>query len=205
MRLPFTLIMLTSLTFVGLMTNTHLQQISRWWVDRLGFAPRDLWFLHLERLFTSALVTQGAGVFWQALGMIALCVGLAEWLAGTRRTLATFWGVHLLTLITESALIKWVLQPLQWVAANPLPRDVGPSAGYFACLGLASVSLKNPWRWISGAVIWTVLIVAVFVAPRPGQDASLKLSADLAHVIAFPLGWVSAFWKPALLKQRCDK
>jgi hypothetical protein len=153
-RFPFTLIALLSLIVVALLTNTHLEQISQQWLNRLGFTPRDLWFMRLERLLTSVMVTHGAGVFWQALGMTALCVGLAEWLAGTRRALATFWGVHLGTLLTESALIRWLLQPLKAIAPSPLPRDVGPSAGYFACLGLASARLPRPWKWISVGVIW---------------------------------------------------
>ena len=35
------------------------------------------------------------------------------------------------------------------------------------------------------------LVYALFQAPRTGQSAPVKLAADLAHLIAFPLGWAT--------------
>jgi hypothetical protein len=87
--------MLACLAVGALLTNTHFDQLQVYWLDGLGFAPQDLWLLRLERLFTSALITYGGWVFWQAIGMTVFAVGLAEWLTGTPRTLLTFWGVHL--------------------------------------------------------------------------------------------------------------
>ena len=65
----------------AIVTNTHTTELSSHWLNRLGFAPRDIWFGRWERLFTSALVTSGGWVFWQAAGMVAVAVGAAEWLA----------------------------------------------------------------------------------------------------------------------------
>jgi hypothetical protein len=70
-------------------------------------------------------------------------------------------------------------------------RDVGPSAGFFGCLGLVSERLPGKWRWISGGLIWSALIATAFLAPQPGESAVVKLWADLAHIIAFTLGWLS--------------
>lgn len=56
-RLPFTLILLTCLIMGALVTNTHFQELSQHWLNRVGFAPNDLWYLRLERIITSALVT----------------------------------------------------------------------------------------------------------------------------------------------------
>jgi hypothetical protein len=38
------------------------------------------------------------------------------------------------------------------------------------------------------SLVWTL-----FQPPRAGQDATVKLFADLAHLIAFPLGWFSSY------------
>jgi cobalamin biosynthesis protein CobD/CbiB len=76
--------------------------------------------------------------------------------------------------------------------ATEMARDVGPSAGYFACLGLVSARLKRPWNWISGSILLLAFAIAIFMPPTTGESAKLKFSADLAHLLAFPLGWFSA-------------
>jgi len=74
--------MLTGLDVGALVTNTYLEQITVPWLNRIGFAPNDLWYWRLERMFTSALVTSGGRVFWEALFFVAFAVGLAEWMTG---------------------------------------------------------------------------------------------------------------------------
>jgi hypothetical protein len=193
-RLPFTLIMLLVLSLVAFWTNTYLGNIPHLWLNRLGFAPRDLLDLNLERLFTSALVTGGGSVFWKAFAMILIFVGAAEWLTGTKHTGFTFWGVHLLALMLLTVIITLSHHQLRQfgLEAAIAARDVGPSAGYFACLGLLSGWLKPPANWISGVVLLTAFIIALLIPAASGQDAQVKFSADLAHLLAFPLGWLSA-------------
>lgn len=194
-KLPFTLIMLGGLIVAAFLTNTYFEQISQHWLNRIGFAPNDLWFWRLERLFTSALVTSGGKIFWQALFFVAFAVGAAEWLAGPKRTAATFWGVHLLTLVLLSLIISLTLDQLRnfGLEASEVARDVGPSAGYFACLGLVSARLKRPWNWASGGILLTVFLAALLLPADAGESAQVKFSADLAHLMAFPLGWLSSF------------
>jgi hypothetical protein len=198
----FTLLMLTLLGLVAVLTNTHTVTLSAEWLDRLGFAPVDLLALNLGRLFTSALVTAGGRVFWEAVGMVAFAVGLSEWLTGTRRAALTFWGVHLTTLILESL---FVALPMSWAGLTlgslvALTRDVGPSAGYFGALGLVSAHLKHPWDLISGGVIFMGLEIALLTIGG-GNNLGPALSADLAHLIAFPLGWYSSkFWDAGKLQ-----
>jgi hypothetical protein len=194
-RVPFTLLMLAGLAFAALVTNTYFQEITRHWLNRTGFASNDLWYWRLERMFTSALVTLGGKVFWVAILMVAVIVGLAEWITGWRRTAATFWGVHLLTLVLLSLIISLLLHQLRafGVEASVVARDVGPSAGYFACLGLVSARLKRPWHWVvSGGILVILFAIALFMPAIAGESAQLKFSADLAHLLAFPLGWLSA-------------
>jgi len=112
-RVPFTLLMLAGLAFAALVTNTYFREITRHWLNRTGFASNDLWYWRLERMFTSALVTLGGKIFWVAILMVAVIVGLAEWMTGWRRTAATFWGVHLLTLVLLSLIISLLLHQLR--------------------------------------------------------------------------------------------
>jgi hypothetical protein len=193
--LPFTLVMMAGLILFAVLTNTYFEQITRHWINRVGFAPRDFWYMRFERMFTSALVTSGGNVFWQALLLVGLLVGLAEWRTGTTRATITFWGVHLLTLVLLSLIVSLTLHQLRdfGLAASEFERDVGPSAGYFACLGLVSAQLKRPWNWVSGILLFAMFILALFLPPGAGEKAAMKFSADFAHLLAFPLGWLSSF------------
>lgn len=191
-RLPFTIVMLALLWLTALHTNTHLPQLTQAWMNRLGFAPIDLLALDLGQLFTSAVTTGGGIVFWQAMIFTAVFVGWAEWQHGTRLTAIAFWGVHLLTLVILSLIIAL---PLHWTGFQPgtmiaFSRDVGPSAGYFGALGLDCAGLKSPFRWIAGGIVLSGLAIALLtVSGHSGRR--IELSADLAHLIAFPLGFVS--------------
>jgi len=193
-RIPFTLAMLASLAISALITNTYFEQITHHWLQRTGFSPNDLWYWRLERMITSALVTVGGKVFCEALFFVAFAVGLAEWMTGWKRAAATFWGVHLLALVLLSLIVSLLLHQLRafGLEADEAARDVGPSAGYFACLGLVSSRLKRPWNLVSGALLFAMFVVAIFLPATAGESAPLKFSADLAHMLAFPLGWLSA-------------
>ena len=193
-RIPFTLIMLTGLFLGALVTNTYFQSITHRWLNRTGFSARDLWYLRLERLFTSALVTDGGRVFWEAVLLVAIFVGLVEWTNGWKRAAATFWGVHLLSLLLLSLIISLSLHQLHalGIEASEVARDVGPSAGYFACLGLVSARLKRPWNWASGGILFAFFVVALFLPASAGVNPRQAVSANLAHLLAFPLGWLSS-------------
>lgn len=190
-RFSFTLFTLGLLILGAVITDTYRGELSPVWLDRVGFAPTDLTVLNLVRLFTSAVVTNGGAVFWQALGMTAFAVGLAEWRTSSWRAALTFWGVHLLTLLLMSLVIAL---PLHWSGVSigslvALSRDVGPSAGYFGALGLVSATLRKPWRWVAGGAVVIGLFISLLTIS--GQDVGMELSADLAHLLAFPLGWFS--------------
>jgi hypothetical protein len=185
--------MLAGLVIGALVTNTYFQSITHHWFNRTGFAPNDLWYWRLGRLFTSALVTAGGKVFWEALLLVASLVGLAEWMTRWKRTAATFWGVHLTALVLLSLIVSLSLYQLSSIGseAADVTRDVGPSAGYFACLGLISASQRYLWRWVSGGVLFAFFVIAMFMPATQGESVQIKFSADLAHMLAFPLGWLS--------------
>lgn len=197
-RLPVTSSLLAALAAVALFTNSFSQRLSPAWLLRLGYSVQDLWEWRWGRLLTTALTTHGGSVFWQAMGMVALAVGAAEWLAGSRRAFFTFWGSHVATLLLTSLLVMPALHWLVYDGESMLlvAHDVGPSAGYFGCLGLAVVwlPLAARWRGVTAVLIWTGLVITLLQPPAPGALHTLKLIADLAHLVAFPLGLLAGWW-----------
>ncbi len=193
-RIPFTLFMLVILLVVAGWTNSYFQELTRQWMSRLGFAPRDLWLLRWWRLILSALVTSGGITFWLAMVMVAFTSGAAEWLSGTWRAFLAFWGVHVLTLVLEAMIFTLPLHQLGFNQARGVffSRDVGPSAGYMGSLGYIAVFLPRPWRWVGFGIILAYLVAAFFLPARPGVSPAIELSDNMAHLLAFPLGWLAA-------------
>lgn len=193
-RYPVTLLLVVAMTVAAVATGTVAGGLPQRLVNRLGFAPSDFWAVDLWRMFTSALVTHGRMVFAGAVVMVIIGVGAVERRAGSVWALGTFWGVHVWTLL----LMSLTLRPDDSVARPSIAermatlRDVGPSAGYYGCLGLALATVPN--RRIRWAVAGLVLgwLAGDFAGWIP-VDAGLArdLSADLAHLIAFSTGWIA--------------
>lgn len=181
----------------GLWSGSLWNPLPKAWVRGWGYCPQDLLNLDIVRFFACALVTAGGGVFFRALAMTCLSVGLTEHLTGSRRAFFVFWGTHLATLLVESLLIAL---PLNWAgiqAGEPLVlvRDVGPSAGYFGSLGYALAKTDKRWGIAIGIVVYSGILLSLILQLLVPQPAP-ALSATLAHVIAFPLGWITSRFLP---------
>lgn len=190
-RLPFTLITLALLVVLGAVTNTCFQPISVSLLARIGFSPVDVRTWRWDRLFTSALVTSGAHGFWLALVGVGICAGAAEWLAGSWRAALGFWGVHIVTLLASTGVALLLLHlGVPGGAELTVEADVGPSAGTFGCLGLAVARLPRPWNTRIGSATVGVLFI-VLLLPLAGLQVNIaSISSNIAHLIAFPLGWL---------------
>lgn len=193
-ELRFTIVTLVALIIAAMLTDTQLAPITAATIRRLGFAPRDLWELALWRAFTSALVTNGGPTFALALLSVAVFVGTAELRTSSATAALVFWGGHLATLLIESLLVALPLH-LSGIALGTAlaeARDVGPSAGYFACLGLAiGTFAPRARRWLAIAVSGALIFMVVSTSGSLSWMA-LELSASVAHLIAFPLGYAGA-------------
>jgi hypothetical protein len=197
LRVPFTIVSVIGLSARAIRTNTATADASNRVLQHVGFAPQDLVLFGWRRLISSAMFTHGRLEFWVAITMIVLACGAAELIVGTRRAAATFWGVHLVTLLAESLLIALPLSLAGVRAGKDLSdvRDVGPSAGYVAALGLVCAMLPGRWPRISAIAVLTILLVLTFT-PAGGDDQTARLSAGIAHLIAFPLGYATAsLWR----------
>ncbi len=179
-HIPFTLTTVVLLIVAAVATNSTIGRLTQPLLQRFGFAPRDLWGWRWERIFTSALITHGRWTFWGAVAAIIGIVGSAELRTSPQRTALTFWGVHLTTLLALALPIF----------AKPMARDVGPSAGYYGCLGLLVATLPRRWQLPLFVLISAWLISALFLPSTQDLSAAVKFSADAVHLMAFPLGFI---------------
>jgi hypothetical protein len=51
----------------------------------------------------------------------------------------------------------------------------------------------NPNKEMQRDVLLTIFITILFLPPGAGETAEIKFSAGLAHLLAFPLGWMSGW------------
>lgn len=159
------------------------------WQDRLGFAPSDLFTFHWHGILTSALVTSGGLTFWLAFALMIVLLLVSEKISGTYRTGLAFWLSHLVATI-GGALLVWVtVQVSSSSLLNEIytARDVGPSAGYFGCMGLIVAHFPRPWKYLVGFAIIAALVGGMIVSALNG--ATIDVASGLAHLIAFPIGW----------------
>lgn len=190
-RLPFTVSMLVALVMLGIYGQTHVGPLDVDVHQSAGYSTELLFAGHLHRLLTSLFFTAGGSRFYASLIMFAGAVGWVEWFHGTRRAACIFFGVHLLTLLIVSIAITYPLAALETVQGHLLysARDVGPSAGYYGCLGFAIAGWADHRRpYVASCVVFLMLMRLAWSGLHLPATAH-TLDADLAHAVAFPLGF----------------
>ena len=196
-RLRFTLALAATLCAVALASGTVLHRLPDRLLAVVGFAPSDLagGGGALLTIASSALFTGGGTYFFRVLLLIALpMVGACEWRQGWRPSVTVFVVGHVAVLL----LFSGVVAAAGRVGFDPLARlwdvkDVGPSAGGYACLGAAVASLRRPRTRaavFAAAVAWLAVLLTYRYESSPAGDA--MLSADVAHLLALPVGYALA-------------
>ena len=105
----------------------------------------------------------------------------------------TFFGIHLTILLILAVGVALPLAQLELHRGQLLldARDVGPSAGYYGCLVLAVAGLCSRKRGVIFFAITFVLALRLTWSTIHIPEAGRLMSADLAHLVAFPVGWLS--------------
>ena len=193
LRIPFTLASAGVLLAFALWSDSHASQLTERWRLGFGFAPLQLVHLEWHSMLTSLVFTAGERRFFGSLAMLLLAVGLAEWRLGTRRTVRLFFASHLVVLLAMSLVIVLPAHyaGLAWGSALARRPDVGPSAAYYGCLGAALMTLTRYRRWLVGGILALLLGRLWLSAGELALHPSV-VSADLAHLIAFPFGVLAA-------------
>jgi len=191
-QIPFAVSLLSILYGLTHLTNTFSKRLSGKWLKRFGMAPRDIWYWRVEKIIACALVTHGRKAFWRAVVMVAVVVGVTEWYWGSLTAVAVFWTAHIVTLLIISVLVLLPLHRMKFSFSRSLliARDVGPSAGYFGCLGFLTASLPSPWRWMVLVIGAVVLGAVCFMPASEVGESDIKLQSDSAHLAAFVIGAV---------------
>ncbi len=192
--LPFTLVLLMVIGCGGVYFGSHVGATDSHVHQVAGYSIQLVIEGELQRAVTSLFITDGGWRFYSSMVMLAVCVGFVEATRGTLRALLTFFSVHFATLLALACIILCFHALVPTLPSHLLlhTRDVGPSAGYYGCLGLAITSAKPAWR----APIISIILIALSLraahsfAFLPEQVQTFE--ADLAHLIAFPLGIASS-------------
>jgi hypothetical protein len=191
-RLSVTLLLVLALLVSAAFTEGPLREFRPLVVRNLGFAARDLFLWDWQRLLSSALVTHGSWVLVRALVFVSVLVGTLEWRHGSRVAAAAFWGGHLMVLVVLALGISvWHRSVDETVLYAT--RDVGPSAGYLTCLGVwLGMHLSPRWHYGMAAALMAGLVLLALLPPLFEIAPELDLVADLAHLLAFGIGWSGA-------------
>ncbi len=189
-RYPFTLSMALLLVVAGIYGRTLVGPLDSLIQHHSGHSAHLLWRGDFHRLLTSLFFTAGGWRFYSSLAMLIVAVGCCERQVGTVTVAMGFFGIHLATLLLMSTGIALITSIVETHRGAVLwyVKDVGPSAGYYGCLGLALASLVSNVRFVLVLVVFLILAVRLswtsYYLPEEGQ----MMSADLSHMIAFPLG-----------------
>jgi membrane associated rhomboid family serine protease len=189
-RYPFTTAATLLLLGFAVSSQSIWQPLDVSWREWLGFAPTNLLDFQWQRLLTSLFLTAGSWKFLASLVMLTVCVGLAECCYGTLATMKLFLTTHLLVLITISVIVVLLATCISSPAFLALAkgRDIGPSAGYYGCLGALLLSLPSTTKRVVFLFVWSILLVRLAVSMTNLPEDAAVVSADIAHLLALPLG-----------------
>ena len=196
MRYPLTLLLASLLVAVGLTSQSINHNLDVEWCRDWGSSPALLVGGHWHRLLTAILFTAGGDKFLASFVMLLLCVGAAERQFGTIRAAVVFLGTHIATLLLMLLIISETQRAgFTWGHSLYHACDVGPSAGYYGCLGWVVASCKPRLRYLLFAGIMAYLTARIYWSAQ-GMPATVQTcSADLAHLLAFPIGFLTASWR----------
>jgi hypothetical protein len=112
---------------------------------------------------------------------------LAELMWGSLQAALLFWGGHIWTVLAVTIGVVVPLYHMGFQSGLLLftALDVGPSAGFFSCLGGVMAGLHRQFRWVAGILVSAVLIAVAIVRWKEIVSAPQQVIADMSHVAAF--------------------
>lgn len=190
-RFPwFTAFLLLTTTLFALGTDSASTQLDPSWRRWLGFSPLNLVDLAWQQTLTSLVVTAGEWNFLQSALMMTIAVGCCEFVYGTWTAIRLFFASHLIVVVGMSLLIILPAHfaGADWGTALATQHDVGPSAGYYGCLGVVLGSLNARWRNPTVVALLIILVGRLAISFSHLPNHASVVSADLSHLAALPLG-----------------
>lgn len=191
---PFTLCLLFALLAASWFAHNHKGQLDETVASEIAHAPRHVVAGKMLRLITSIPFTTDYWHLVSAVGMTFLCVGSYEFRFGWLRAAICFLVTHCLTLLALAAILyaSHTLSNSHTTKQLVQAADVGPSAGYYGCLGATLWSnSRTSLKLLLGLVLFT-LVVRAGVACTTNEFQASAFQTDLAHLLAFPIGIATA-------------
>ncbi len=191
-RYPFTISLLTAVTIAASFALYLPGSLPSDWSANYGFAPRHFASGDLLRLITSVFLTHDGLHFGFAVSMILWVVAWSERTIGSLNSFCIFALSHLTSMLAFAigvGALQWTYLS-QTVSALYDFHDVGPSAGYYGCLGALLVTSKLTYRPAIIAGILALLSLRIILSVRFMPDSHAVLSADIVHLIATLTGMV---------------
>jgi membrane associated rhomboid family serine protease len=167
-----------------------------------GYSPQHTAEGDWLKLFTSLLLTSDPSHLGAAFVMTLLCIGWLEYQSGWRAAVIVFLFAHLLTLLSTSAIILAMHRsaPSCFTEALRHAADIGPSAGYYACLAIAMINSKLAYRRLLLCVTTAFLVARLYLSVVDSTPPPSAVQSDLAHLVSFMLG-VGLLSRRLIMKQ----
>jgi len=193
--LPVTLGLMVLILATGFIQGTWYEQLTGENRALFDYSPQHIMDGAWHRIISSFPLTGDPSHLGTAVLMTLLCVGWLELLQGSATTLAVFSGVHVSTAIIKGLMLSrglaWSSIPsTSWRIASHV---VGPSAGFYGCLGVCIFLLPKTMRVWFIFVIMVVLALRLIIGIGSARRTDTLIRSDLAHLIAFSLGIAIAY------------
>lgn len=189
-RYPFTISLLAAVCIAAGLAQGLPGSLPADWSSNYGFAPRHIVSGDLLRLITSVFLTHDGLHFGFAIAMILLIVVWSERTLGSLNTFCLFSLSHLTSMFAFAIGVG----ALQWTYLSQTVstlydfHDVGPSAGYYGCLGALLVTSKLTYRQSITVGVLAVLMLRIAISARSMPESHDVLSADIVHLFAMLAG-----------------
>ena len=177
MRLRFTLVFLVVMIIANLFGGSLKDDLPGHVLAAWGIGHRSLLSGELFRLITGTFLSHDPGMFVRQLVFAALVIGHTEWMRGTRRATALFFGLDVTGTLILLALVGWGAGVADLTSMN----DVGMSIGGFGLIGVTVAGRRHKWLLLSA----TALAIGAKYAVVPDP------LADGGHVVALLLGFAA--------------
>lgn len=175
-RVPFTAGFVVVLLVAGLGTGAVWSPAGeRGWFDVVAYGLPSFADGRWWTVLTGAFFGLTPVYYVPIVLSFAIFVGFAEHRLGTRRAIIAVLAGQVAAVLAAAGVLLALRDVSPWAAVLATQRDVGPSAGAFAALTAASVTVHAPWR----LRLRLVLIAYVVLAVLYGGTLS-----DLEHCLA---------------------
>ncbi|MFZ1469294.1 MAG: hypothetical protein WAT09_09965 [Paracoccaceae bacterium] len=184
----FTFLFLATMLAANLLSGSIGQDLPGRILADWGIGYNSVMSGEVFRLITGTFLSHDPGMALRQFLFAATVIGYAEWMQGSARTAALFFGLDIVATLLLLGCIGWGAGVIDLAATN----DVGMSIGGFGLIGTIMARWQYAWLWLAA----TLLAIALKFAVAP------EVLADSGHVLALVLGFALQIFVSALTNSR---